>query len=68
MLSQFTGRSVEEIDKATAYDNFFTAQEAIEFGLCDSIATGFERYNENSGGDSSGWYEVVDETGYVPFE
>lgn len=44
MLSQFTGRIVEEIDCATAFDNFFTAQEAIDFGLCDAIATGFERY------------------------
>lgn len=55
MLSQFTGKSIEEIDKATAYDNFFTAQEAIEFGLCDSIATGFERYGGYSCGYNGGY-------------
>ncbi len=42
LLAEFTGRSVEEINEKTAYDNFFNAEEAIEFGLCDAIATGFE--------------------------
>ena len=45
MLSKFTGKSIKEIEKNIAYDNFFTAEQAIEFGLCDSIATGFEKYN-----------------------
>ncbi len=47
MLSKFTGKSIKEIEKNIAYDNFFTAEEAIKFGLCDAIATGFEKYNEN---------------------
>lgn len=55
MLSQFTGRSIEEIDKATAFDNFFNADEAIGFGLCDAIATGFERYGGNSCGYNGGY-------------
>lgn len=42
MLSQFTGKPIEEIDKNTAFDNYFTAEQAIGFGLCDRIATGFE--------------------------
>ena len=42
LLAEFTGRTVEEIDKNTAYDNFFNAEEAIEFGLCDKLATGYE--------------------------
>lgn len=42
LLAEFTGRTVEEIDKNTAYDNFFNAEEAIEFGLCDRIASGYE--------------------------
>ena len=42
LLAKFTGRTVEEIDKCTAFDNFFNAEEAIEFGLCDKIATGYE--------------------------
>ena len=41
MLAKFTGKTLEEIDKATAFDNFLSADEAIEFGLCDEIATGF---------------------------
>ena len=46
LLAEFTGKSVKEIDKNTAYDNFFNADEAVAFGLCDAIATGFE--DENS--------------------
>ncbi len=39
ILAQNTGRTMEEIDKATDHDNFMTADEAIEFGLCDRIIT-----------------------------
>lgn len=45
LLAEFTGRSAKEIDKNTAYDNFFNADEAIAFGLCDAVATGFEDDN-----------------------
>ena len=38
MLCQFTKRSYEEIEKATAYDHFYSAQEAVEFGLVDHVA------------------------------
>ena len=38
LLSQFTKRSPEEIDNATAYDHYYTAQEAVEFGLVDHMA------------------------------
>ena len=37
ILAENTGKTVEEIDKATDHDNFMTAEEAIEFGLCDTI-------------------------------
>ena len=37
ILSKHTGRSVEEIDKATSYDNYMNAEECIEFGICDKI-------------------------------
>lgn len=39
ILAENTGRSIEEIDKATDHDNYMTAEEAIEFGLCDQIVT-----------------------------
>lgn len=67
MLSKFTGKSIKEIEKNIAYDNFFTAEQAIEFGLCDSIATGFECYSHSDGcGDADDLF--VDENGsYVRF-
>lgn len=37
ILAKHTGKSVEEINKATDHDNFMTAEEAIAFGLCDKI-------------------------------
>lgn len=42
LLAKYTGKSLEEINEATSFDNFFTPEEAIAFGLCDRIATGFE--------------------------
>ena len=41
MLAEFTGRTVEDIDRNTAFDNYFTAEQAIDFGLCDEISEGF---------------------------
>ena len=37
ILVKHTGKTQEEIDEATSFDNFMTAEEAIEFGLCDEI-------------------------------
>ncbi len=37
ILSDHTGRTTEEIAKATSFDNTMNAEEAIKFGLCDSI-------------------------------
>lgn len=37
ILAQDTGRSVDEIERATAYDNFMNAEEAVAFGICDKI-------------------------------
>lgn len=44
LLAEFTGRTPEEIDRNTAFDNFFNAEEAIAFGLCDRIAAGCELF------------------------
>lgn len=38
ILAEHTGKSVKEINKATSFDNYMNAEEAIEFGLCDKIA------------------------------
>lgn len=37
ILAKHSGKTLEEIDKATDHDNFMTAGEAIDFGLCDKI-------------------------------
>lgn len=37
ILAQHTGKSIEEINDATSFDNFMNAKEAITFGLCDAV-------------------------------
>ena len=41
ILSEHTGKSVSEINKATADDNFMSSEEAVEFGICDEIRSIF---------------------------
>ncbi|MCR5728687.1 MAG: ATP-dependent Clp protease proteolytic subunit [Lachnospiraceae bacterium] len=37
ILAKHTGKSLKEIEKATSYDNYMNADEAIRFGICDAI-------------------------------
>ncbi|MBQ2802518.1 MAG: ATP-dependent Clp protease proteolytic subunit [Lachnospiraceae bacterium] len=37
ILAKHTGKTIEEIDKATAYDHYMNAQESIAFGICDKV-------------------------------
>lgn len=37
ILADDTGRSIEDIEKAVAFDNFMSAEEAVSFGICDAI-------------------------------
>ncbi|MBR6381265.1 MAG: ATP-dependent Clp protease proteolytic subunit [Lachnospiraceae bacterium] len=37
ILAKHTGKSVKAIDKATAFDNYMNAQEAVAFGICDEV-------------------------------
>jgi ATP-dependent Clp protease protease subunit len=39
ILAENSGRTIEEIEKATDRDSFLTAQQALEFGLIDKIYT-----------------------------
>ena len=41
ILSHHTGKTIEQINSATVFDNYMTADEAIEFGLCDEIRSVF---------------------------
>lgn len=40
IIAEKTGKSLEEITKITANDTYFTAEEAIEFGLATDICKG----------------------------
>lgn len=37
ILEKHTGKTTEEINDATSFDNFMNAEEAIAFGLCDEV-------------------------------
>lgn len=37
ILSKHTGKSEEEVEKATNYDHYFSPEESKSFGLCDQI-------------------------------
>jgi len=39
ILSENTGKPIEEIEKDTERDNFLTAEQALEYGLIDHIYT-----------------------------
>ena len=41
ILAKHTGKTLEEINKATAFDNFMSAEEAVEFGLATEIMKSF---------------------------
>lgn len=45
ILARHTNHTVEEIEKETNYDHYFSADESIEFGLCDKII-GFDEIME----------------------
>ena len=38
ILAKHSGKTTQEIDRATEHDNFMSAEEAIAFGLCDAVA------------------------------
>lgn len=37
ILAKHTGKTAEEIEKATRFDHYFSPEESIEFGLADEI-------------------------------
>ena len=39
ILSQNTGKSYEEIARDTERDNWMTSQEALEYGIIDTVVT-----------------------------
>ena len=45
ILAKHTGKSEEEVEKATSFDHYFSPEESVEFGLCDQIV-GFDKIME----------------------
>jgi len=45
ILARHTGKSEDEVEKATGFDHYFSPEESIAFGLCDEII-GFGRVME----------------------
>lgn len=43
LLAMDTGKSKDEVETAISFDNYMNAEEAIAFGLCDSIETSVVR-------------------------
>lgn len=39
LLAKHTGRTEQEVESATSYDHFMSAEECVNFGLCDEIKT-----------------------------
>lgn len=39
ILAKHTGKSIAEIEKATAFDHYYSPEESISFGLADEIVT-----------------------------
>ncbi len=37
ILAKHTGKTEEEVEKATSFDHYFSPEESIAFGLCDEI-------------------------------
>lgn len=37
LLAKHTGKTEDEVEKATGYDHYLTPEESVEFGLCDEI-------------------------------
>ncbi len=37
ILAKHTGKTIDEINKATAFDNIMNAEEAVKFGICDAV-------------------------------
>lgn len=46
ILTRHTGKSEEEVEKATSYDHYYSPKESREFGLCDEIVD-FNKIMEN---------------------
>ena len=36
-VDKYTGKKIDEIDRATDHDNYMNSAEAVDFGICDRV-------------------------------
>lgn len=51
MLCKYTRQSMKVMKKATSFDHWYDANEALEFGLVDTIAAEADLFTMISGGN-----------------
>ena len=39
ILAKHTGKTIKEVNKATAFDNYMNAEKSVEFGICDRVVS-----------------------------
>ena len=39
LLARHVGKTREEVDRATSYDNYMNAEESVTFGICDDVSS-----------------------------
>src|ERR671911_89111 len=49
LIAQHTGRTVEEIDRDSDRDRWFTAEEAMEYGFVDHVVQSASQVSEGGG-------------------
>jgi ATP-dependent Clp protease, protease subunit len=49
LIAQHTGRSVEEIERDSDRDRYFTADEALEYGFIDHVVASASQVSEGGG-------------------
>ncbi|MDO4188564.1 MAG: ATP-dependent Clp protease proteolytic subunit [Lachnospiraceae bacterium] len=37
IISEHSGKTIEEVEKETDHDHYYSAEESVEFGICDEI-------------------------------
>lgn len=45
ILAKHTGKKLKDINKATGYDNFMNAEQAVQFGIADAVITGIDNFD-----------------------
>ena len=49
LIAQHTGRTVDEIERDSDRDRWFTADEALEYGFVDHVVTSASQASESGG-------------------